>query len=83
MGSIVKVVCLILAAIIVIAIVGSILYCAVKTVINMVNGSNFTDAISNAWNDLIGIFGAAKADGYIEYEYTVNKYVNVVACTSL
>ena len=85
----VRIIAFVLAAVIVIGILGSAGFIIVKTVGYMVN-QKFTigEAISWAWQDycefISSIFGKAQAENeYWERDYTVNKYINVVACTAL
>lgn len=86
----IKVIALVLSAIIVIVAIGSFGFIAVKTVMYMVNQHfGFGDAISWAWQDycdfVSGIFGKAKAESedYWEQDYTVNRNIEVKACTAL
>ena len=85
----IRIIAVILAAVIVIGILGSLGFVVVKTIGYMAN-QHFAvgEALKWAWEDytnfVTGIFGGAKADpNYFEYEYTVNKSINVVACTAL
>ncbi len=85
----IKVIALVLAAVVAVAAIGTFGFMVVKTVLYMVNQHfGFGDAVSWAWQDFTdfigGIFGKAKADpDRWEADYTVNKYIPVVGCTSL
>lgn len=84
----IKVVAVILSVILVIGILGTVGIVGYKTIGYMTNQKfAFGDAIDWAWKDYTeiigGFFDKAEADGYFEYPITMNKYVEVVACTSL
>ena len=86
----IKVIAFVLAAIIAVAAIGTLGFMVVKTVLYMVNQHfGFGDAVSWAWQDLTdfigGIFGKAKAESedYWEREYTVNRNIEIKACTAL
>ena len=88
MGTILKVTCLILAAIVVISIIGSIGYIAVKAVLYIINQHmSFSMSFEWAWQDYLGLFQAQAENeenpDFWESEYTVNRYIEVKACTSL
>ena len=85
---VVKVVAFVLAAVLVICIIGSLVYIGVK-VFDYMTSQNFDFSMAWEWaiNDyketfLNNISGAA-ADDYWEYRYKVNEYVNIVGCTYL
>ena len=84
----IKVITIILSVILVIGILGTIGIVGVKTAGYMINQKfDFNMALDWAWKDftemVAGIFVPAEAEGYFEYPITMNKYVEVVACTSL
>lgn len=85
----IKVISIILAAIIVVGIIGSLGFIGVKTGLYMVNQKfNIGEALDWAWEDytnfVMGIFETAKADqDYFEYDYNINKNIDIVACTAL
>ena len=86
----VKAICIVLAVIILIGIIGSIGFMVFKVSDYMIN-QNFNFRMAWDWslndlNDIItnmnNMFGAA-AENYQEYRYSVNEYIDVVGCTSL
>ena len=85
----VRVIAFIIVGFIVIGILGTIGFIGVKTGMYMINQKfNFTEAIEWSWTDycnfITGFFNKANAeDGYWETEITVNKYIDVKACTDL
>lgn len=87
----IKVICIVLAAILTIGIVGTMGFMIVKTVGYMINQHfDIGTAIQWSWTDFTdfvrGIFGGgAKAEdpNHWETTYTVNQHIDVVACTSL
>lgn len=86
----VRVIAIILAAVITIGILGTIGFVGVKTGAYIINQNfNISEALEWAWEDytnfVTGIFEGAKGenDNYKEWEYTINKYIEVKGCTSL
>ncbi len=86
----IKVIAIILSVILVIGSLGTVGIVGYKTAGYMINQHfAFGDAIDWAWKDYTEIIGGffdkaeAEDDGYFEYDITLNKYVEVVACTSL
>lgn len=86
----IKVISIILAAILVAAIIGSLGFIGVKTGLYMVNQHfGIGEALDWAWTDytdfVTGFFEKAEAESkdYYEYEYNINSYIDVVACTAL
>lgn len=84
----VKVIAFVLAAILVVLILGSIAFVGVK-VFDYVMNQNFDFGTAWAWavDDfkelIVKNTNGAEAEDYFEYEYSINKWVNVVGCTSL
>lgn len=85
----IKVIAFVLAAVVAVAAIGALGFMVVKMIMYMTNQHfGFGDAMSWAWQDFTdfvgGIFGKAKADpDRWEADYTVNKYIEVKACTAL
>ena len=86
----IRVIAIVLAFVLVIGIIGSAIFMAVKVGGYMIN-QNFDFETAWEWakddfvNFVTGIFGKANSESedYFEWEYTVNKYIDVVGCTSL
>ena len=86
----VRILAIILAVVVVICILGTFGYIAVKTAGYMINQHfDFNQAWEWSWADygemMQNLLGQAKAenDNYFEYTYTVNQYIDILPCVDL
>lgn len=85
----VRILAIIITIVVVVGILGTFGYIAVKTAGYMINQHfNFNQAWEWSWADygemMQNIFGKANAEeDYFEYTYTVNQYIDILPCVDL